>query len=77
MLKVTQPCWRGLALGSASLATAEEGRSKMLLGAVPQGVAAADEVSKRLDLWEAGQLEALLQRLEQQKIVMLKGREAN
>ena len=46
----------------------------MLLGAVPQGVAAADEVSKRLDLWEAGQLEALLQRLEQQKIVMLKGR---
>eukprot|EP00973_Karenia_brevis_P091157 12406186-Karenia_brevis.AAC.1 len=67
-LKVTVTCWTGLALGSVSMALAEEGRFKLLLSAVPEGTSAADEVSTRLDLWESGQLEVLLQRIEQQRI---------
>ena len=37
---------------------------------MPQGVAAADEVSTRVGLWESRQFEALLQRAEQQRIVI-------
>ena len=50
---------------------AEEGRSKFLLASKVQGCAAADEVAKRLDLWEANQLEAIRQQIEQQIIVIM------
>ena len=73
-LNVADSCWTGMALGSPSHAIAEEGRSKLVLGAIPQGTAAADEVDARLTLWEAGRLEELLQRAEQQQIVMKRGR---
>ena len=39
------------------------------MGPVPPGVSAADEVSARLGLWEAGTFEALLQRSEQHLII--------
>ena len=55
--------------GSVTHAKAEEARSKLLLGPLPHGVSAADEVAARLCLWEAGSFEALLQRSEQQLIV--------
>ena len=59
----------GISAGSNTHAQAEEGRSKLLLGAVPEGTSAADEVSVRLRLWESGSFDALLQRAEQQVIV--------
>ena len=74
MLTITVTCWLGMAVGSAAHTTAEEGRSKLLLASVPQGSAAADEVAKRLELWESGQLESLLQRIEQQTIVIHRNR---
>jgi hypothetical protein len=61
-----------MALGSHSHAAAEEGRSKLLLGGVPVGTSAADEVASRLALWENGEFERLLQRAEQQIIVIRK-----
>ena len=39
----------------------QEGRSKLLLASVPPGVGAADEVAKRLTLWEERRLEGLLE----------------
>ena len=65
MLDATVSCWEGMAMGSATHARAEEGRTKLLLAALPEGVAAADEVAARLSLWEAGDFEALLQKVEQ------------
>ena len=70
MLNVTEKC----SLNSPSHALAEEGRSKLLLGAVPEGAAAADEVAARLDLWESGEFERLLRRAEQQFIVIRRRR---
>ena len=61
-----------MSLGSHSHAAVEEGRSKLLLGAVPVGTSAADEVASRLALWENGEFERLLQRAEQQIIVIRK-----
>ena len=72
MLDATASCWEGLAMGSPTHARAEEGRSKLLLAALPEGVAAADEVAVRLSLWEAGNFEALLQKVEQQRILQRK-----
>ena len=60
---------QGISAGSSTHALAEEGRSKLLLGAIPEGTSAADEVSARLRLWESGNFEMLLQRGEQQIIV--------
>ena len=74
MLAITAACWLGMAVGSAPHTTAEEGRSKLLLASVPQGSTAADEVAKRLDLWENGSLETLVQRIEQQAIVNQRNR---
>ena len=69
VLNIMENTLQGMNAGSSSHALAEEGRSKLLLGAVPEGASAADEVSARLRVWESGSFEALLQRPEQQVIV--------
>ena len=74
MLCITVFCWLGLAFGSPLYSSLEKGRSKLLLASVTERTAAADEVARRLDLWENDQLEALLQRVEQQVITMRRGR---
>ena len=55
-----------MAHGRDDYAQLEEGRSKLLLSPVPQGMSAATEVLKRLTLWEEQRFEALLQRAEEQ-----------
>jgi hypothetical protein len=74
ILDITAKLWHGMALGSDTHALAEEGRSKLLLSSIPQGGSAADEVSARLSLWEQGNFESLVQRIEQQRIVMNKSK---
>jgi hypothetical protein len=68
-LNIMENCLQGMCEGSSSHALAEEGRSKLLFGAVPQGVPAADEVAARLRLWEGRRFEQLLQKTEQQVIM--------
>ena len=69
MIAIVARCWSGLAEGTDEYALVEEGRSKLLLASVPGGTAAADEVSKRIELWERSEFEALLQRCEQQELL--------
>ena len=69
VLNIMENTLQGISAGSNTHALAEEGRSKLLLGAVPEGTSAADEVSARLRLWESGSFEALLRRADQQVIV--------
>ena len=66
MISVVAQCWKGMAHGRDDYAQLEEGRSKLLLSPVPQGMSAATEVLKRLTLWEEQRFEALLQRAEEQ-----------
>ena len=82
MLHVPQSCrlraiasvarWNRLAAGLDEHALAEEGRSKLLLALVPGGTGVGDDVSKRIELWERSEFEALLQRCEQQKLLSQK-----
>ena len=53
-----------MAQGRDVYAQLEEGRSKLLLSTVPQGLSAATEVLKRLTLWEEQSFETLLQRAQ-------------
>ena len=55
-------------MGSPTHARAEEGHPELLLAALPEGLAAADEVAARLSLWEAGDCAAFLQQAEHQRI---------
>ena len=52
MISVVAQCWNGMAQGRDDYAQLEEGRSKLLLSSVPQGLSAATEILKRLTLWE-------------------------
>ena len=52
MISVVAQCWNGMAQGRDDYAQLEEGRSKLLLSTVPQGLSVASEVQKRLTLWE-------------------------
>ena len=61
-------CWNGMAQGRDDYAQLE-GRSKLLLSPVPQGLSAATEVLKRLTLWEERRFDALLQRIEEQLLL--------
>ena len=69
MISVVAQCWNGMAQGRDDYAQLEEGRSKLLLSSVPQGLSAATEILKRLTLWEERRFEALLQRAEEQLVV--------
>ena len=62
MISVVAQCWHGMAQGRDDYAQLEEGRSKLLLSTVPQGLSVASEVQKRLTLWEERSFEVLLQR---------------
>ena len=66
MISVVARCWNGMAQGRDDYAQLEEGRSKLLLSTVPQGLSVATEVQKRLTLWEERSFETLLQRAEEQ-----------
>ena len=48
MISVVAQCWNGMAQGRDDYAQLEEGRSKLLLSTVPQGLSVATEVQKRL-----------------------------
>ena len=50
MISAVAQCWNGMAQGRDDYAQLEEGRSKLLLSSVPQGLSAATEVLKRLTL---------------------------
>ena len=54
-----------MAQGSNEYSQLEEGRSKLLLSAVPPGLGAAAEVQKRLTLWEERRFEELLRRADE------------
>ena len=68
LCQLTRQAWDGCADGDAQWAALEEGRSKLLLGPVPEGMALAEEVLARTDLWENGEFATLLSRIEQQNI---------
>ena len=72
MISVVAQCWNGMAQGRDDYAQLEEGRSKLLLSTVPQGLSVATEVQKRLTLWEERSFEALLQRAEEQFLLKRK-----
>ena len=61
-----------MAQGRDDYAQLEEGRSKLLLSTVPQGLSVVSEVQKRLTLWEERSFEALLQRAEEQFLLKRK-----
>ena len=61
-----------MAQGRDDYAQLEEGRSKLLLSTVPQGLSVATEVQKRLTLWEERSFETLLQRAEEQLLLKRK-----
>ena len=46
MISVVAQCWNGMAQGRVDYAQLEEGRSKLLLSTVPQGLSVASEVQK-------------------------------
>ena len=66
MISAVARCWNGMAQGRDDYAQLEEGRSKLLLSTVPQGLNVATEVLNRLTLWEEHSFETLLQRAEEQ-----------
>ena len=72
MISAVAQCWNGMAQGRDDYAQLEEGRSKLLLSPVPQGLSAATEVPKRLTLWEGRRFETLLQRAEEQLLLKRK-----
>ena len=72
MISAVAQCWNGMAQGRDDYAQLEEGRSKLLLSPVPQGLSAATEILKRLTLWEERRFEALLQRAEEQLLLKRK-----
>ena len=72
MISVVARCWNGMAQGRDDYAQLEEGRSKLLLSTVPQGLSVATEVQKRLTLWEERSFETLLQRAEEQLLLKRK-----
>ena len=72
MISVVARCWNGMAQGRDDYAQLEEGRSKLLLSTVPQGLSVATEVQKRLTLWEEQNFETLLQRAEEQLLLRRK-----
>ncbi len=53
--------------GFEEFATLEEASPKLLLARVPKGLNKAHEVKARLKLWDAGELENLLRRIEEQQ----------
>ena len=69
MISAVARCWNGMAQGRDDYAHLEEGRSKLLLSTVPQGLSVATEVQKRLTLWEERSFETLLQRAEEQLLL--------
>ena len=69
MISAVARCWNGMAQGRDDYAQLEEGRSKLLLSTVPQGLSVATEVQKRLTLWEEQSFETLLQRAEEQLLL--------
>ena len=75
MISAVARCWNGMAQGRDDCAQLEEGRSKLLLSTVLQGLSVATEVLKRLTLWEEQSFETLLQRAEEQ--LLLKRRSGN
>ena len=72
MISAVARCWNGMAQGRDDYAQLEEGRSKLLLSTVPQGLSVATEVLKRLTLWEEQSFETLLQRAEEQLLLKRK-----
>ena len=69
MISAVAQCWNGMAQGRDDYAQLEEGRSKLLLSPVPQGLSAATEVLKRLTLWEEQRFETLLRRAAEQLLL--------
>ena len=61
-----------MARGNDDFALPEEGRSKLLLSSVPPGLGTAAEVAKRLTLSEESRFEDLLQRAEEQILILRK-----
>ena len=72
MISAVARCWNGMAQGRDDYGQLEEGRSKLLLSTVPQGLSVATEVQKRLTLWEEQSFETLLQRAEEQLLLKRK-----
>ena len=54
-----------MAQGSNEYSMLEEGRSKLMLALVPPRMGTADEVAKRLTLWEERRFEDQLRRAEE------------
>ena len=74
MISVVAQCWNGMAQGRDDYAQLEEGRSKLLLSTVPQGLSVASEVQKRLTLWEEQSFDTLLQRAKKQLLLKRKAK---
>lgn len=66
MTKAATPCWEGMAARLPGWSALEEGRSRMILGGIPEGSHVDKEVAVRLDLWERRAFGELLNRLEMQ-----------
>ena len=71
LVRITRQCWNRCADGSTAWALLEEGRTKLILGSIPEGMAVAEEVKERIAMWEGGNFANLLNRAEQQRIAGL------
>eukprot|EP00973_Karenia_brevis_P040100 5537705-Karenia_brevis.AAC.1 len=65
ILRITRQVCNRCADGSECWGILEEGRSKPLLGSVPEGTARVEEVTERIALWERGAFKILLNKVEQ------------
>ena len=74
MLAITRQCVNRCADSSPAWGLLEEARTKLLLSAIPDGAADAEEVHERCRLWEEASFKTLLARVEQQRLLINKTR---
>ena len=67
MAKIATLCWEGMAAGFPGWCTLERFRSRLLLGAIPDGAHVPKEIATRVSLWEQRAFSALVDRIEMQQ----------
>ena len=66
MLRVARQCYNRMADGDPKWSTLTEAEERLITAPLPEGISAPVEVAQRLDLWEAGDVQGLLVKVEQQ-----------
>eukprot|EP00973_Karenia_brevis_P078448 10891870-Karenia_brevis.AAC.1 len=69
-LRVARQCYNRMADGDPKWSLLAEAGERLITASLPRGSSAPVEVGERLDLWEAGSIELLLRRIEQQGLAV-------